>query len=354
MNTEPVFRLPPDVELTLAVTPLAEVHDPFEEYLGIADLQAKSAGEIADGSGGSRPLRYAVLDTGVDAKHRDLSSQILDTADFTRSIFGSDDRNGHGTWCAGCIAAAADDFGIRGIAHKAKLLCAKVLGDNGSGNESSIAAGLKWAYKNGADVFSLSLGGGGMSEQLHGLFAEVSQQQGKFIFCASGNDSGPVNFPAAWKEVIAVGAIDARGNLTQFTSRGPELDILAPGVEILSTVPGNRHGTMTGTSMATPIAAAIGGLVYAAAVNAGRGEQFDSCEEMIAALRKHGRCNGADSCKYPVIDPRGLAKSFQPMTPPVPPATPTQPPQAPPGTPARCVVYWGGKQYEFLQSREVK
>lgn len=342
LANDPVFRLPPDVEMRLSITPLAEVTDPFHELIGVKSLQDKTAGLI-----GERPLRYAVLDTGVDANHKDLADQILDTADFTRSAWGPDDRNGHGTWCAGAIAARADDFGIRGIAYKAKLLCGKVLGDNGSGNEQSIAAGMKWAYQKGADVFSLSLGGGQMSEGLHKIFTEISQQPGKFIFCAAGNDGGPVNYPAKWSEVIAVGAIDATGKLTEFTSRGPELDILAPGVEILSTMPGSRHGTMTGTSMACPIAAAIGGLVFAAATNAGRGAEFDSAIEMILALRKSGRCDGGDVCKYPVIDPRSLAKFTDPQTPPVPPAPIS-------GVPTRVLVFAGGKQFEFLGAREVK
>lgn len=344
--TDPVFRLPPDAVLTPSITPLAEVLDPFQEFLGVKSLQDKSAGEITLPAG-TRPLRFAVLDTGVDDQHRDLQGQILDTADFTRSINGPRDVAGHGTWCAGAIAARADDFGIRGIAYKSQLLCGKVLGDNGSGNEAGIAAGMKWAYEKGADVFSLSLGGGQMSESLHKLFAEVSQQTGKFIFCAAGNDGGPVNYPAKWSEVIAVGAIDASGKLTQFTSRGPELDILAPGVEILSTIPGGRHGTMTGTSMATPIAAAIGGLVFAAATNVGRAAEFDSTLEMILALRKSGRCDGGDVCKYPVIDPRSLAKFTDPQTPPVPPAPVS-------GVPTRVLVFAGGKQFEFLGAREVR
>lgn len=352
--TDPVFRLPPDAVLTPSITPLAEVTDPFHEFLGVAELQKKSAGEILSGgatptSGTMRPLRYAVLDTGVDDQHPDLMGQILDAADFTRSINGPRDVAGHGTWCAGAIAARADDFGIRGIAYKAKLLCGKVLGDNGSGNEASIAAGMKWAYQKGADVFSLSLGGGQMSESLHKLFAEISQQTGKFIFCAAGNDGGPVNYPAKWSEVIAVGAVDASGKLTQFTSRGGELDILAPGVEVLSTIPGNRHGTMTGTSMACPIAAAIGGLVFAAATNAGRAAEFDSTLEMILALRKSGRCDGGDVCKYPVIDPRSLAKHTDPLTPQTP---PVPPPVS--GVPTRVLVFAGGRQFEFLGAKEVK
>ncbi len=361
-SDEPIFRLPPDAQLTLAITPLAEILDPFQEFLGVAELQKRTAGKIATQQAGGftgppRSLIYAVLDTGVDDQHRDLTDQILDAADFTNSISGHLDKSGHGSWCAGAIAARADDFGIRGIAYDAKLLCGKVLGDNGSGGERGISAGMKWAYERGADVFSLSLGGGRMSESLHAMFAEISQQVGKFIFCAAGNDSGPVNYPAAWKEVVAVGAIDGRGNLTQFTSRGPELDILAPGVEILSTVPGNRHATMSGTSMATPIAAAIGGLTYAAAVNAGRGSDFDSCEEMIAALRKTGRCNSGDACKYPVIDPRSLAKATDRITP-IPPAPNPVPPVVNPapvtGAPTKAIIYAGGRAFEFLGGREIK
>lgn len=332
---EPIFRLPPDWSLTPVATALSEVVDPFQDFLGVADLQKRSAGKVS-----GRALKYAVLDTGCDLNHKDLLGQFLDAADFSNSIFGPDDRVGHGTWCAGAIAAAANDYGVRGIAYEAKLLIGKVLGDNGSGSEAAIASGLKWAYQKGADVFSLSLGGGQMSQSVHAMFAEVSQQAGKFIFCAAGNDSGSVNFPAVWPEVVAVGAVDATGHLTQFTSRGPELDILAPGVNILSTIPGNRHGQMTGTSMATPIAAAVAGLVYAEAVNSGNGELLKSVADMVAVLRKTGRTDLGNA--YPLIDPRSLSGQYQP---------PVAPPVVPPVVPVPVIgspidgviVYAGGK-----------
>lgn len=336
---EPICRIPPDWTLSPVVTPLSEVVDPFQEFLGIAELQSRGAGKMTGLGGAQRPLKFAVLDTGIDVKHPDLRDQIIDASDFSRSMFGVDDRVGHGTWCAGAIAAAANDFGVRGIAYDAALLIAKVLGDNGSGSDSAIGAGLAWAYKRGADVYSLSLGGGQMSASVHALFAEVSQQPGKFIFCASGNDSGPVNYPAAWPEVIAVGAVDAQGNLTRFTSRGRELDILAPGVEIVSTIPGGRHGTMTGTSMATPIAAAVGGLVYAEAFNNNRSPELDDVNEMIAILRRTGRCQGGDECAYPLVDPRRLAKEFAPVVPPVVPTFPAAPFES-------VIVYAGGKAWK--------
>ncbi len=312
---QPVFRLPPDWKVTPALTPLSEVVDPFQELLGVADLQKRNAGIAYRGTPQQRPVRFAVLDTGCDLNHNDLKSQLVDAADFTGSRFGPEDRNDHGTWCCGAIAAAANDFGVRGIAYEARLLSAKVLGDNGSGDDASIANGLRWAYVKGADVFSLSLGGGRMSESLRRMFLEVSQQPGKFIFCASGNDGGRVNYPAAWPETIAVGAVDKNGQLTKFTSRGPQLDILAPGVEILSTISGNKHGTMTGTSMATPIAAAIGGLVWAQATSSGNTERLDTKDEMIELLRSRGNCSGEVACQYPVIDPRMLATAFVPDAP---------------------------------------
>jgi subtilisin len=329
---EPIYRLPPDWQLSPAVTPLAEVVDPFQEFLGVADLQAKCSGWI--GGAESRPLVYAVLDTGVDDKHKDLAGQVLEAADFSGSIWGPADRNGHGTHCAGMIAAAANDFGVRGIAPRAKLLCAKVLGDNGSGTDRSIGRGLDWAFKKGADVFSLSLGGPRMSEGLHSLFREVSQQPGKFIFAAAGNDGGSVNYPAAWDEPAAVGAVDADGDLTPFTSRGPELDILAPGVSILSTVPGNRHATMTGTSMATPIAAAIGGLLYGYALQMGRGSELASTKQMVEVLRRSSRDPAA---QYPLIDPRRLAKAFEAGPGPV-----TAPPVD------HVMVYAGGRAWKYV------
>lgn len=324
---EPIFRLPPDWTLEVSSVPLAEVIDPFHDFLGVAELQAKTAGKI-----NGRRLRFAVLDTGCDVKHKDLQGQIKDAKDFTGSIFGPSDRQGHGTWCVGSIVAAANDVGVRGIAYEAEVLVAKVLGDSGAGSDSAIAKGLKWAYEQGADVFSLSLGGPGMSDGLHRLFAEISQQKGKFIFCASGNDSGPVNFPAAFDEVIAVGAVDKEGKRTRFTSTGPELDILAPGVEILSTIPGDRYGTMTGTSMACPIAAAIGGLAFADAANNSRGDKLDSLDEMLSLLKKTGR--GSD---YPLIDPRSLAKQ--------------QGLQPPPGSGSmdKIVLYFDGVPHTYVR-----
>ncbi len=296
---DPIYRLPPDWSISECTTPLSEVLDWSANFLGLPELWKLTAGSIK-----GEPVKVAVLDTGVDDAHPDLDGQILDVADFTGSRFGHKDLVAHGTHCAGAIAAKANDVGVRGVAYESRLLCAKVLGDNGAGNDQSIGQGMKWAFDHGARFFSLSLGGGRMSEWLHKLFAEIAQS-GAFIFCAAGNDGGPVNYPAAWNEVVAVGAVDKDGNLTNFTSRGPELDILAPGFKVLSTIPGGKYGEMTGTSMATPLACGVGVLAYAA--HASRSAPIGNVAEMITLLKRTSVPKG----QYGLIDPRRLASEAE-------------------------------------------
>lgn len=314
---DPIYRLPPDWALEASLTPLAELVEPYKELAGVPELQAS-------GDGGEGEL-VAILDTGVDMNHPDLKDNLVDAADFTNSFTGPRDVQGHGSWCCSAICASANDTGIRGIAHRAKYLSAKVLGDNGSGNDQTIAKGLKWAYDRGARVFSLSLGGPSMSEWLHGLFREVSKTPGCFIFCAAGNDGGKVNYPGAWNEVISVGAVDGAGQLTQFTSRGPELDVLAPGVQLIGAVPGG-YARMTGTSMATPLAAGVATLIKAAYRRQGTGDLLDSLYEMLHLLMETGKQVG----DYRLLDPRklsiGVPTTPLPTTTPVPVIITTPPP----------------------------
>ncbi len=317
--SEGVYRLPPDWTLEAASLPLSELVEPYKELAGVPQLQAQT-----DGSGEI----VAILDTGVDAKHVDIAPNLLDAKDFTNSLHGPEDKVGHGSWCTSAIVAAANDAGIRGIAYGAKALHAKVLGDNGSGNDSTIRAGLDWAFKKGAKIFSLSLGGPSMSQWLHDLFREVSRTPGCFVFCAAGNDGGAVNYPAAWPENIAVGAVDAAGKLTQFSSRGDELDILAPGVQLIGAVPGG-YARMTGTSMATPLAAGIGTLLTSAFKKVNAGDQVDTLYELLHLLVDTGKQSG----NWRIVDPRRLSEVIPlPPAPPtttLPPVTTTPPPVVP-------------------------
>lgn len=293
---EPIYRLPPDLMMFPAAIPLSEIIDWGQEFAHLPEAWKQSAGE---------GVKVAVLDTGVDVRHVDLQGQILDVADFTNSIYGPEDRHSHGTHCSGVIAANANEIGIRGGAYKAKLLCGKVLGDNGSGNDRSIEGGVLWAASKGADIISMSLGGPQMSDRLHRVFMELAAA-GTIIFAAAGNDGGAVNFPGAWAETIGVGAIGRDGKLTDFTSRGPELDILGPGVDILSTVPGNRYATMSGTSMATPFCAAVGALALSKHRKDGGKTDLENVTQMREHLKRTAR--KSDGSGYGLIDPVELLK----------------------------------------------
>jgi subtilisin family serine protease len=208
-------------------------------------------------------IRVAVLDTGIDATHPDLASAIDGTRDFTNSPIGTNDAQGHGTHTAGIIAARKNNLGVVGVAPECRLLIGKVLGDDGSGLGSWVAAGIDWAIEQGADVISLSLGSPSPDPTILAAIQRAAAK-GKFIIAAAGNDGGTsgvdrVNFPGRWKETLAVAAFDRTGHLAPFSSQGPEVAIAAPGVEITSTFPLalGSYAKLSGTSMATPFVSGV-------------------------------------------------------------------------------------------------
>ena len=192
--------------------------------------------------------------TGVSETHiksGELQGQILHAADFTNSKFGWTDRNGHGSHTGGIMVARS--FGIARLC--AKVVSAKALGDTGTGSDAGIVAAIKWCIDKGAKVLNLSLGSPQASPSINGLLREA-EQQGVIACCAAGNDGGPVNQPAAQPFVLAVTAIDRDKRLAQFSSRGDEADVTAPGVEIQSLAASGSFAVMSGTSMADPWVAA--------------------------------------------------------------------------------------------------
>lgn len=210
-------------------------------------------------------VRVAVLDTGIDEAHPDLIDALDDARDFTRSRSGPIDRHGHGTHTAGTIAARQNGVGVIGLAPQCRLLVGKVLGDDGGGSTASVAAGIDWACDSGADIISLSLGSPEPERELLSA-VERAAAKGKFIIAAAGNDGRDesVNYPARWRDTIAVAAVDSDGRLSRFSSRGPEVDIAAPGENILSTWLRSGYARLSGTSMATPFVAGVVALAIAA------------------------------------------------------------------------------------------
>ena len=252
---EPIFRLPP-YQVKRVFKASSETIDWGLKLFSIPELWRVSAGE---------KIRIAVLDTGIDLRHPDLRESIVEAVDFTQSRTGVADLSGHGTHVAGIIAARRNQFGVVGVAPKAELLIAKVLGDNGTGSPEAIASAIDWAVRQRADLISMSLGAPLALDLVHRAIKNAIQQ-GKFIICAAGNNGpelGTVNYPAAYPETIAVGSIDRQKRISEFSSRGRQVDIVAPGDQILSTYPPSAYAELSGTSMATPFVTGVAALALA-------------------------------------------------------------------------------------------
>jgi subtilisin len=299
---EPIYTLPPNEmfpEMLMTAEQLAESRDWGHGPLGLADLHEK--GITGEG------VVVAVLDTGVDSSHPDLAGRILAVADFTRSASGTADRQGHGSHCAGIVLAAANGGGIIGAAPGAKLLAGKVLGDQGSGASGGIAAGIRWAADQGADIISLSLGSPAADAQIRDAIA-YAVSKGAWVVAAAGNEGpreGTVGFPGGFPSVVCVAAVDQSLRVAGFSSRGDAVDVAAPGVQITSLAPGGRYAVMSGTSMATPYAAGCLALVRGELKKAGK--PIPKLDELLAIIKATSQ--DLDS---PGVDSRTGAGLIQP------------------------------------------
>src|SRR6266511_1399832 len=196
---------------------------------GIAQVKAPAAWDCSRG----KVIKVAVLDTGIFGAHPDLAPNYKGGISFVPGESSPVDFNSHGTHCAGTIAAAINGVGVVGVAPAAYLYAVKVLSRSGSGSWSYLIAGIDWCIKNRMRVLS----------------------RGLLLVAAAGNAGpgmGTVGFPAKYGSVVAVSAIDSANLIAGFSSRGPEVELCAPGVNVLSTLPGGGYGTKSGTSMACP------------------------------------------------------------------------------------------------------
>ena len=211
-------------------------------------------------------MKVAVVDTGIDFRHPDLAPNYKGGWNAIVSTATPLDDQGHGTHVSGTIAAVKDLKGVVGVAPSVDLYGVKVLDKNGSGQYSWVVAGIEWAVMNGMDVINMSLGGGSGTEALRQIMIK-SKEMGVAVVCAAGNDSGPVNYPAKYPEAIAVSASDSSDKIAYFSSRGPEIVVIAPGVNVYSTRKGGGYTTMSGTSMACPHTAGLAALAVGAGVH---------------------------------------------------------------------------------------
>lgn len=216
--------------------------------------------ELVWGTTAADPVRVAVVDTGIDASHPDLAGNLkggVSTVGYTASF---NDDNGHGTHVAGIAAALDNTIGVVGIGPRIDLYAVKVLDRRGSGYLSDVIEGLAWTIANGMQVVNMSLGTSSDVLSFKEAIQKVNQA-GITQVAAAGNNGGSVIFPAAYPEVIAVSATDKADVIASWSSRGPEVDLAAPGVEIYSTYKGGKYKVLSGTSMAAPHVAGTAALV---------------------------------------------------------------------------------------------
>lgn len=198
-------------------------------------------------------VRVAVLDSGIDLEHPDLVNNIKGGINILNPAQRPMDENGHGTHVAGTIAAEDNNSGVVGVAPLTELYGVKMLNRDGEGTLAGIIKGLQWCIANRIRVANLSIGTSKNSIALR-MAVQRAYRAGLIIISAAGNEGTPnsITYPAAYPEVVTVGAIDKQDQLTNFSSRGPELTVVAPGSGIYSTYLDGAYVSLSGTSMAAP------------------------------------------------------------------------------------------------------
>ncbi|MFQ6131915.1 MAG: S8 family peptidase [Armatimonadota bacterium] len=264
--------------------------------------------ELLHASGNvGRGVKVAVVDTGIDYRHRDLKPNYAGGYDFAEDDNDPLDEHGHGSHCAGIIAGAENGVGIVGVAPQARLYAVKVLAKDGSGYYSDVIAGLEWCVENGMQIASMSFGAYDHSRALE-MACEAASRAGLLLVAASGNEGRPqVMVPAKYDSVIAVGAVDQADEIPPWSNTGPEIELCAAGVNILSAY-GGRYRALWGTSMACPHVSGTAALVLAtrpgdADLNGDRRWQPDEVRQRLRATAQDAGPPGHDPFYgYGIVD----------------------------------------------------
>jgi subtilisin family serine protease len=251
------------------------VLDELVNAWGVAHIQSGAA--HARGVTGAG-VKVAVIDTGIDYTHPELSPNYAGGWDFVNEDDDPMDDHGHGTHVAGTVAAVYNGAEIVGVAPDVELYALKVLDDTGYGWWSDVIAALEWAVDNGIQVTNNSYAGDVAVDpnepELAALRAafDSAEAAGVLHVAAAGNSGNAdgtgdnVSYPARFESVVAVAATDQSDNRASFSGTGPAVELSAPGVSIYSTTRGGGYGLDSGTSMASPHVAGTAALVIAAGV----------------------------------------------------------------------------------------
>jgi thermitase len=331
----------------------------YGDQWGLQAISALGGWSIFPGTFSASPsVPVGIVDTGVDATHPDLSARVsslsatcLDDA-CTQGV--PTDDNGHGTHVTGIAGAQTDNgIGVAGLAYSSPLIVVRVFADGSDGAyDSDIANGIAWAASHGAKVINLSLGatGGPHPVTLCDAVHLAINSYDTAIVVAAGNGDPPgiptsaPTWPAACPGAIGVSATDDSDLPGTFSNYGnPNVFVSAPGVDVLSTWPGNTYAYLDGTSMAAPHVAGLVGLIRSLHPEA----SVDQVREILAlssdkvgawayGADPYGMCAGCtweQHYGYGRINVQRALSAGVPPPPPLPPAPPAPPPPPPPPPP---------------------
>lgn len=277
-----------------------------------ADVDAVEAWGVTTGTG----IKVAVLDSGVDLDHEDVSSKVGLRGNFSGSN-NHDDNYGHGTHVAGIVAATNNNLhGVAGVCPGCTILSGKVLSDSGTGTTSGLANGIDWAAANGAKVINMSLAV--RASRTLEIAVNKAWNKNVVLVAAAGNGGNQTAmYPGAYPNVIAVGATDNADAKASFSTYGASwVDIAAPGVAVFSTFPNHEsvlagtgkkrslnYDIGDGTSMASPVVAATVALAWSRnpdATSLAIRNKVESTAEMKTGMETfwaHGRVNAYNAVK---------------------------------------------------------
>ncbi|MDE7327561.1 MAG: S8 family peptidase [Lachnospiraceae bacterium] len=235
----------------------------YEQFWNIVSVGSEESGirTISEEAAALNPVKVAILDSGVDY------TEDIDVYMRKNFIPGEDnisviyeDISGHGTSVAGIIAAKDNDEGITGINPSVQLYSARILDENKQAPASRVVAAIDWAIEQDVDIINISFGTTVDSQEIHAAIKRA-YDAGILIVAAAGNN-GVVEYPAAYDEVIAVGAVDAKGERTEGSAIGDELELVAPGQQIISTGAFGGVCVVGGTSLAAPHVTAVASVLW--------------------------------------------------------------------------------------------
>ena len=243
---------------TASVTP----NDPdFGSQWHLATIAAPAAWAVTTGAAS---VVVAVVDSGVDGTHPDLSAKLVPGWNFLNNTSNTADDLGHGTAVAGTVAAATNNgIGVAGVAWNTMIMPLVVVDSNDYASYSNMAAAIQYAADHGVRIINLSLGGSSPSATLQNA-VNYAWSKGATVFAAAMNNSSSTpQYPAACTNAVAVSATDTNDALASFSDYGNWITLSAPGNNILTTNPGGGYGYWYGTSFASPIAAGVAALALA-------------------------------------------------------------------------------------------